>query len=55
MRQHFPEIIGLTFAGSVVLIFVFAAIGGTPGLVLGGTGVAAAVLALRNRALRRRA
>ena len=38
MRQHFPEIIGLSFAGALVLVFVFASALGSPGVVLGGAG-----------------
>jgi hypothetical protein len=30
VRQHFPEIIGITFAAAIVVIFIFGAMLGSP-------------------------
>ncbi len=42
MRQHFPEIIGLTFAAAVAVVFVFASLGGSTEAVIGGAGAVGA-------------
>jgi hypothetical protein len=42
MRQHFPEIVGLTFAAAVAIAFVFASLGGSTEMVLGGAGAVGA-------------
>ena len=55
MRQHFPEIIGLTFAGAVVAIFVFASALGSPAVVLGAAGIAGLAAFAYARLARRRA
>ena len=40
MNEHFPEIIGLSFAASVILIFLFASDGAGPAIGLAGLGAA---------------
>jgi hypothetical protein len=42
MRQHFPEIVGLTFAAAVAAVFLFASLGGSTEVVLGGAGAVGA-------------
>ena len=39
MRQHFPEIIGLTFAAAIVVIFIFGAMLGSPLVVIASVAV----------------
>ncbi len=52
MSQHFPEILGLTFAGSILLVFVVASGEGSAIVAVGTTG--AVVLAALRRSRRRR-
>jgi MYXO-CTERM domain-containing protein len=47
MSDHFPEIVGLSFAASVVLIFLFASDGAGPAIGLTGLGVAGLFLLRR--------
>ena len=54
MSEHFPEIIGLTFAAAVVVIFLFASNGAGPALALALLG-AAGLFFVRRRHPRRKA